>query len=777
MATININGQLTLDQTAGIQTSDEVNVDSNGTALSSVGMDADFLTFLNGLGLSAAQLNFAAFVEGSTEAGLVTVSTSPGETVKSLFFSDSAGNDLNGDLVPGVQLLDGSPLYMWSANNGHVVLISTSNVAPAANTIAAAFYIESSDATNTSAKVESITFLPLKHLNPADPNDTVDFSDILNVSAAVVVSNPVGDDIIVVDDAPTIFTTDHNLNLTVDETTLNTDSTVNFAGEFDKHFGTDGIGTDAQYELSTTGGASGLTDTATNELVVLSFNAVTHQVEGKTSGTGDLVFTVSVAANGDVTLDQKRAVVHTNPNDDNDSTTLLSDGLVSLHATITDGDGDPATVALDIGENLLFLDDGPSISSTGTPPTITVDETTLGVGDHKNFLPNFPNAFGADGAGSLAFKLVASVGTINGLSDEVTGSAIALVQADDHTIQGRTVIGDLLAFTISVTDGGEVTFTQARSVFHNDPTSPNDTRALGNTADLVDLVGTITDKDGDHHSATLDITQSFHINDDAPTITQPLDTDPGTAGIQLTDNLGNAVGQHAEGTFGYSLGADGHNAAFYTSGGSDFGDFNPNVAGTQLLTLTGTVDNPQNPGITNVQTSLFTEDANSAVFNWSFHYDKDPITAGVQDGTAGGTLTFDKIAHTYSVAVNDVVDGFSFNVLHTSELQAKAPPGNTGHPELVVDAVAGRRSGDTGSRWFLRAVHRQLEPERLAVWLQRDGRWVTDCRRHHVQQRPTGNLELRRLGLGNAVHQRRGGRHHPEGRTVDAALLRREHLG
>ncbi|WP_258537301.1 MULTISPECIES: DUF5801 repeats-in-toxin domain-containing protein, partial [unclassified Pseudomonas] len=89
--------------------------------------------------------------------------------------------------------------------------------------------------------------------------------------------------------------------------------------------------------------------------------------------TNLLVFTVSVAANGDVTLDQQRAVVHPDPTNPDDSTSLTSDNLVTLTATITDKDGDSAHATLNIGQNLVFKDDGPSISTTGTEPVLTVD--------------------------------------------------------------------------------------------------------------------------------------------------------------------------------------------------------------------------------------------------------------------------------------------------------------------------------------------------------------------------------------------------------------------
>jgi hypothetical protein len=157
-------------------------------------------------------------------------------------------------------------------------------------------------------------------------------------------------------------------------------------------------------------------------------------------------------------------------------------------------------------------------------------------------------------------------------------------------------------------------------------------------------------------------------------------------GIQTPEHLGNAAGQTASGTFGYDIGSDAHLAAFYTGGGSDFVDTNGTLAGVQI-NLTGTVDNAQNPNITNAVATLASESLTSATFNFSFHYDKDPITAGVQDSTAGGTLVFDKVADTYTFTLTDVIDGFSFDVLHTAELIAKQPTGNTGHPLIVAEQL------------------------------------------------------------------------------------------
>jgi len=199
----------------------------------------------------------------------------------------------------------------------------------------------------------------------------------------------------------------------------------------------------------------------------------------------------------------------------------------------------------------------------------------------------------------------------------------------------------------------------------------------------VQIAVTYTDGDGDHATtAPTNIGTLFTFQDDGPVITEP-----SSAGTPATAaHLGNEAGQSAIGDFEYDIGSDNHSAAFYTAGGSDFVDANVSLTGIQIE-LTGTVANSQNPNITNAVATLTAETATSASFNFSFHYDKDPITAGVQDATAGGTLVFDKAADTYTFTLTDVIDGFSFDVLHTNELVAKQPTGNTGHPLIVAEQL------------------------------------------------------------------------------------------
>ncbi|WP_095199277.1 DUF5801 repeats-in-toxin domain-containing protein [Mesorhizobium carmichaelinearum] len=488
----------------------------------------------------------------------------------------------------------------------------------------------------------------------------------------------IGQNLIFKDDGPSISTTGTEPTLTVDESALATNDTQSFAANFSPAFGADGAGT-LTYALSVVAGPSGLVDTATNEAVNLSVNG-SGVVEGRTATTNLLVFTVSVSAAGSVTLDQIRAVVHPTADPD-ESKTLTADNLVKLTATITDKDGDHQAATLNIGQNLIFKDDGPSISTTGTEPTLTVDETTLGPDATQSFAANFSSAFGADGAGTLTYALGFNAGA-TGIVDTLTGEAVVL-SLNGLVLEGRTSGSNDLVFTVSVDATGSATLDQLRAVVHANASDPDDSKTL-NADNLVQLTATITDKDGDHQSATLDIGTNLVFKDDGPTITVPFDGDQsGAPGTHET--LANTLNASATGAFGYDIGADSHPASFYNATHSDFVDANANLAGIQI-DLTGTISGGGGGNILNPVVTLASESALSATFNFSFTYDKDPAP-NVQTGTAAGTLVFDKVADTYTIQLTDPLEGFSFDVLHTNELLAKAPTGNTGHPLIVAEQL------------------------------------------------------------------------------------------
>ena len=114
-------------------------------------------------------------------------------------------------------------------------------------------------------------------------------------------------------------------------------------------------------------GATGLTDTATGEAVVLSL--VSGVVEGRTATSDDLVFTIAVdSTTGAVTTTQFRALDHGADANDHDS--AVEHGLRPGRARrrpLTDGDTDTASDTIELGSRIGFEDDGPAI---------TVDDAT-----------------------------------------------------------------------------------------------------------------------------------------------------------------------------------------------------------------------------------------------------------------------------------------------------------------------------------------------------------------------------------------------------------------
>ncbi|WP_245483236.1 DUF5801 repeats-in-toxin domain-containing protein, partial [Mesorhizobium sp. M7A.F.Ca.CA.001.12.2.1] len=192
-----------------------------------------------------------------------------------------------------------------------------------------------------------------------------------------------------------------------------------------------------------------------------------------------------------------------------------ADNLVTLTATVTDKDGDHLSASLDIGQNLNFKDDGPSISTTGAEPTLTVDESVLTTNDTQSFAANFSSGFGADGAGTLTYALGVVAGP-SGLIDTATGQAVVL-SLNGSVVEGHTIGSNDLVFTVSVSAAGAVTLDQLRAVVHADASNPDDSTSLA-ADNLVTLTATVTDKDGDHLSASLDIGQNLNFKDDGPSI-------------------------------------------------------------------------------------------------------------------------------------------------------------------------------------------------------------------------------------------------------------------
>ncbi|WP_269933565.1 DUF5801 repeats-in-toxin domain-containing protein, partial [Aminobacter sp. HY435] len=236
------------------------------------------------------------------------------------------------------------------------------------------------------------------------PNDSrAGNEDDLTLAVPVTVSDGKGGtvtanmSVTIEDDSPTVAVgavADADITLvTQDAETIGSASdtaTASFAAAFlaavTPSYGADGAGTTAisGYALSVADAASGLT--SNGEAITLTL--VNGAVVGSTVGGGE-IFRISVDANGTVTLKQSAEIDHLPETADatNDNANIaLAAGKVTLSATatVTDGDNDTATttVSVDLGGNISFDDDVPSLTVGAVADAditlVTQDAETIG---------------------------------------------------------------------------------------------------------------------------------------------------------------------------------------------------------------------------------------------------------------------------------------------------------------------------------------------------------------------------------------------------------------
>ncbi|QUL37989.1 DUF5801 repeats-in-toxin domain-containing protein [Erythrobacter sp. JK5] len=372
-----------------------------------------------------------------------------------------------------------------------------------------------------------------------DDHPLVNAPDIVDLGDVDVVATDIDGDtasatvsISIDDDEPTITASEPAADaLTVDETDLATDATADFSGLFTASFNADNPGTVGDYTLGINAGTTGLIDVATGEPVELRLNG--DVVEGF-SATGGVVFTVSVDANGVVTLDQQRAVTHPDANDPDDPAGFAAADLITLSATVTDSDGDTATATANIAGGMTFLDDGPdAVVVNAIADTLTLDESPLPTdGDGIRsvtaaFADNFGALidYGADGAGSVGYALLLSADGIgSGLyalgANGAQGDEILLSLSGD-TVTGSVGGTDYFTITLDALTG-EITFTQLENIWHGDAADADDaeTLTLDGVGEFLRIEQTVTDRDGDSDSATIELGNgAFTIEDDGPAVT------------------------------------------------------------------------------------------------------------------------------------------------------------------------------------------------------------------------------------------------------------------
>ena len=265
----------------------------------------------------------------------------------------------------------------------------------------------------------------------------------------------------VIDDVPKVDVIGTGSDVQVDETYMGTEGSADFSGAFKTVFGADGKKSFVYTFDFVDGGASGLIDTASGKAITLHDNG-TGVVEGRVDGStalSDKAFTITVDANGKVTLTQSRAVKHPTTTDHNEPITL-KDSDLKLKATATDGDDDQGHASINIGDRFSFKDDGPAINSA--PLGGIVDEAHLALGSEaikdptKIQVTNSLNVkFGKDGAGDVQFTQATKTALeAMGLKAGTT-ALVYVVAPDGHTLIAYRGIGRNEAdkiFTVEITD-------------------------------------------------------------------------------------------------------------------------------------------------------------------------------------------------------------------------------------------------------------------------------------------------------------------------------------
>jgi len=540
-------------------------------------------------------------------------------------------------------------------------------------------------------------------------------------------------------DAAVILTTDDAD--TIGASTDSQQSTANFGGVFGltQSAGADGTNTAAtlSYALDVTGYAGGPAGVDSG-LDAHGSNIYLYEIGGKVVGStsatlagvlaGNTVFDVSVNGTGQVTLTQYSQIDHPIGSDPSatggplyaDHIVSLADSLVTLtaSASLTDKDGDTVTDSevVGIGSNLQFTDDGPDAATSGQAVgTVTLDETraegtdttggTAPNGDASatiNFSGNFVNGgsvdYGADGPGSTVYSLQLTGTNVNsGLyaldnTDMVVdgdgygqGGQIVLNQSG-NTITGSFNGTNYFTLTIDPTSG-VVTFTQLNNIWH--PTAGSSAAALDESAtlntlaaNLVQVVQTVTDFDGDTDTASINVGQGvFIIQDDGPRF--------GT--VDTTLQVDNDDTPSATGDFQFTIGTDSPN------GGS--GNQNPDDI---LVSNFAVSVNGESLDASDVTFTAGAEDSHTA--NYTFSFDYDTGNGGI--ATAEGTLVFDKDAGTYTVELtNGPLQAFStFQTAQGSAFTGyefdSTTPDNT-QPAVAVTTIKAETSPGAGDGFYV----------------------------------------------------------------------------
>ncbi len=536
-------------------------------------LQVDFVTGgTPGIG-SGSQIAYGSHIDGITTAGFTVNQITPSAPDKRVDFTiqalDVTGNEQGSDYF------DGSPttartIDSLTINQNGAIFVFTTNTTQGGITVSGL-----GTTTVTVLNVDNVAVVDFTTgaqfdrmlIKGIDANEGMDVTEVhFKKTIANAHNEDVGAAINFDDDGPKIDLTGKVAKLIVDESEIanigsapdadGAKAVQDFADAFTASYGADGSG-GLTYKLEVTDGAdSGLVDTASGKAVLL-YKDATGGIVGKTSG-GDVVFTLTLSGSS-VTLEQLRAVRHTDTTDHDDQVTLLESDLVRLVATAKDSEGDEATTALGIGRHLFFEDDGPSIVVTSGKVQLETDESYLATGSAgadltqtkvtASYAVLFQAAYGSDGAGKVTgFTLGIKEGvTDSGLTACINGAdeKILLSKDGDGNIIGTSETSNTAVFKISVDGDGNVTLEQFAAIHHGNPGTTTDD-AVSLADDLITLSAQASDKEGDlGDAATANIGGTFVFHDDVSTI-----------GADDAATVSFTAGQSVKGSTGGVAGAD-----------------------------------------------------------------------------------------------------------------------------------------------------------------------------------------------------------------------------
>ena len=350
---------------------------------------------------------------------------------------------------------------------------------------------------------------------------------------------------------------------------------------------------------------------------------LTATVAAGETRAGTVLFTVKItdAATGAYEVTLVNAIKHPAGADENNIDVAIS---YTVSDSDVPADTDTGTITIN------FDDDTPTVSEN---KLVQLDDDALangnagGVGDvdpdTANVTGTLGHSFGADGAGTIAWKLT---GAPTGFTYEADTAGSLLIK------QGGTLV---ITVTLNATTGA-YTVTQNAPVKHAD--------ALDENNQQFTLGYVVTDSDNDTAEGTLLI----DVDDDTPTVSEnklvQLDDDA------LANGIAGGVGDDANavatsGTLGHSFGADGAGTIAWLNTGAPAGfTYESGTNGSLLVkqggttVLTVTLDGA---------TGAYTVTQNAPVKHAPGNNENNQeftLTYQVKDGdgdTANGTLTID----------------------------------------------------------------------------------------------------------------------------------------